>query len=566
MEVLWDRRTPVFIRRVAHARAGLLATLCMVLAATAPVAEADPVAPLAIDQCDISDEQLEAQGARIRSVRIDNLNIFDLEDPKEDKALFRLMNGLHARTKPWVIERQLLFEEGDPFDRRKLEETERILRRTGYLYDARIVVASCDESGLEVLVRTRDVWTLQPGISVSRSGGESRVGLDIQEENFLGRGGSVRYARKIDEERSTTQVGYSDQNLAGRWIAIAATIADSSDGHEFDLSLARPFYALDTRWALGGRVLDARRDDTVYSLGEDIGDFRQDIEHIDVYRGWSSGLSDGWIHRWFAGLVYDQRMFSQQEGLPEGAPLPEDRRHVYPYLGYRFLEDRYRKGENLDQIYRTEDISLGARVDLRLGLLSEALGSTRNGMIFSAGASRGYGDPARALWNFSVQTSGRIEDGDLRNALFGGAARWHLRQSERRLLFASVSVEITDALDLDNPLEIGGDSGLRGYPLRYQRGDGRARFTIEQRYFTDYYLWRLFRVGGAVFFDAGRVWGDNPFGGENLGLLRDVGFGLRLASTRSSIGKMIHLDFAFPLDGDPSIESFQVLLEGKRSF
>jgi outer membrane translocation and assembly module TamA len=102
--------------------------------------------------------------------------------------------------------------------------------------------------------------------------------------------------------------------------------------------------------------------------------------------------------------------------------------------------------------------------------------------------------------------------------------------------------------------------------LRYQRGERRAQFTIEQRYFTDYYLWRLFRVGGAIFFDAGRVWGRDPFGSENLGLLRDVGFGLRLSSTRSSVGKMIHIDFAFPLDGDPSIDSFQFLVEGKRSF
>mgnify|MGYP000473531941 CR=1 FL=1 len=46
----------------------------------------------------------------------------------------------------------------------------------------------------------------------------------------------------------------------------------------------------------------------------------------------------------------------------------------------------------------------------------------------------------------------------------------------------------------------------------------------------------------------------------------NVGFGLRLASTRSSLGKMIHIDLAFPLDGDPSIDSVQFLVEGKRSF
>ncbi|MEI2419663.1 hypothetical protein V6O07_05270, partial [Arthrospira platensis SPKY2] len=64
----------------------------------------------------------------------------------------------------------------------------------------------------------------------------------------------------------------------------------------------------------------------------------------------------------------------------------------------------------------------------------------------------------------------------------------------------------------------------------------------------------------------GRVWGDNPYGGENLGWLRDLGFGLRLASTRSSSGRMFHLDLAFPLDGDSSIDNVQLLFEARRTF
>jgi hemolysin activation/secretion protein len=121
-------------------------------------------------------------------------------------------------------------------------------------------------------------------------------------------------------------------------------------------------------------------------------------------------------------------------------------------------------------------------------------------------------------------------------------------------------------LDLDNPLEIGGDTGLRGYPLRYQSGDASMLFTVEQRYFTDWYPFRLARVGGAVFADVGRTWGDNPVQGSSLGWLRDVGFGLRLGPTRGAAGDVIHLDIAFPLDGDPSIDKVQILLESKGSF
>ena len=535
--------------------------------ADTPDHEPDRVDALATEAgCPISHEQLEASGARIREVRIDNQNIFDLDDPEEDKRLFRAMNRLHVVTRSSIIRQQLLFKPDEPFEARLLYESERILRATNYLYDASITVASCDENAVDIDVRTQDVWTLKPGVSVSRSGGETRYGLDLQEENFLGRGGSVRYARRIDEDRRSTEIGYRDPNLRGRWIAIDTTLADNSDGHVLALSLARPFYALDTRWAAGGRVLDRKGDDSVYALGDEIGKYQENVDYFDVFGGWSDGLSGSWVQRWLAGLVYDSRRFERTADSIDLAVIPEDRRLLYPYIEYQLLEDNFVRAENLDQIYRTEDVFVGAQVRLRLGLLAGGLGSDRNGAVFSTRARRGYGDPSRVLWEFFAHADGRLEEGDFGNTVFGGGFDSYIRQSERRLLFISLSADVGEALDLDNPIEIGGDNGIRGYPLRYQRGDARARFTIEQRYFTDYYLWRLFRVGGAVFFDAGRVWGEDPFGSRNLGLLRDVGFGLRLGSTRSSIGKMIHIDFAFPLDGDDSIDNFQFLVEGRRSF
>lgn len=527
--------------------------------------QAQPGATQPVD-CKLSLAELEAAGMHIGEIQVDNLNIFDTAEPEEDKALFRLMNNLHVLTRESVIRRQLLFEPGSPLRRQQLEESERILRGTPYLYDAQVTVVRCAEGTADVHVRTQDVWTLKPGFSLSRSGGESRVGFDLQEENFLGRGGSVRYLRRIDDERRSTEIGYSDRNLGGRWIAVNTTIADNSDGHVFELGVERPFYSLDTRRALGGRVLDERRNDKVYALGDEVGRYRSDIEYLDLYAGRSDGLRGDWVRRWLAGIVVDRREFANVDDSLAPGLVPSDRRLAYPYVEYQLLEDRYQRGENLDQIYRTEDVLLGAQVRLRLGLASSSLGSDRSAAVFNAQASRGYGDPQTMLWEFATHAHGRYERDEFANLVFGGATRWYLRQSERRLLFASLRTDFGENLDLDNPIEIGGDDGLRGYPLRYQRGHARAQFTIEQRYFTDYYLWRLFRVGGAVFFDAGRVWGANPYGGERLGLLRDVGFGLRLGSTRSSIGRMIHIDFAFPLDGDNSISSFQFLVEGKRSF
>ncbi|RZV38235.1 MAG: hypothetical protein EX272_03415, partial [Chromatiales bacterium] len=114
-------------------------------------------------------------------------------------------------------------------------------------------------------------------------------------------------------------------------------------------------------------------------------------------------------------------------------------------------------------------------------------------------------------------------------------------------------------------VEIGGKTGLRGYPLRYQVGDSKLLATVEQRFFTDWYPFRFARVGAAVFADAGRVWGANPLGPDYRGWLADAGVGLRFALTRVS-DQVVHMDLAFPLNGDSSIDDVQFLLELRNSF
>ena len=512
------------------------------------------------------DRVLEESNAVIGRIIIDNQNIFDLENPKEDNALFRFANRIHIRTRPSTIRAQLLFESGDPYRRRLLDESERILRSNSYLYEAEIVPVSYADGRVDVRVFTRDVWTLKPGLSFSRSGGKNRASIELEEENFLGRGGGLSVGRSTDEERDSTFFQYSDKHLGGSWLALGLTWANNSDGHARALNIEHPFYALDTRRAAGAGFADELREDPVYEEGDEIARFRHDIDYLEAHYGWSDGLRDGWARRWFAGIVRDEHGFEPAPGEPEPLVIPEDRKLIYPFVGFQLVQDHYWKGENLDQIRQTEDFALGTQLTLRLGWSDPAFGADRSALVFSGEVGRGFGDPASKLLLLSGWTAGRLESGDLANALLGGSARFYLRQSEKHLFFMALGGDVAEDLDVDNVIDIGGDNGLRGYPLRYQRGTARALFTIEQRRFTDYYLFRLFRVGAAAFFDAGRTWGDNPQGLDSRGWLRDVGIGLRLNSTRSSLGKMIHIDLAFPLDGDDDIDEVQLLLEGKRSF
>lgn len=146
------------------------------------------------------------------------------------------------------------------------------------------------------------------------------------------------------------------------------------------------------------------------------------------------------------------------------------------------------------------------------------------------------------------------------------SARYYHRQSDRRLFFASAEIDSGEKLDLDNEILLGGENGLRGYPLRYRNGLGRWTVTLEQRGFTDWYPFRLVHVGAAAFVDVGGTWGNVDGQRSRHDILADAGVGLRLGNSRSALGNVLHVDLAFPLHGDRSIKSMQIIVETKKSF
>ncbi len=511
-------------------------------------------------------QPLVHEGAVIGKVVLDKSDVFDLSNPEENNSLFRLANRWHIITKDKTIQQQLLFKSGDPYSQRLIDESERILRKNTYLYDAKIKPLRVKDGVVDVSVATRDVWSLGPDFSYSRSGGENRSGIGLEDTNLLGRGQALRVKYADNVDRSSISVRFIDRNFANSWVSTSFSIADNSDGRSNWLSVIRPFYALDTRWTAGGSALDDDRRTALYQLGDEAAEYQHERGFFTAYGGWSKGLRGGYARRWTVGMVHDDNQFSevQSPSLPQA--LPEDRRLVYPFAKFSLVEDSFETSRNRNQIGRTEDILMGTTFSATLGWSDEALGADRDALIYSTTFSRGLGSLKGRSLILGASASGRVESGKAVNSLVRINARYYLSQSDKRLFFATLHTTIGDELDLDNTVQLGGDSGIRGYPQRYQNGESKAVLTIEQRYFTDWYPFRLARVGMAIFADAGRVWGENPLGSEPLGWLADVGFGLRLARTRSSGRKMIHIDVAFPLNGGESIDSVQILVQSKRSF
>ncbi len=551
------------VRLVQHRRLdGLEILLCGLLAAVLLPAILDAGGLEAPPECDLA--VLERSGAVIGTVTLQVADIFDTSDPNEDRALFRLANRLHFKTRDGVVRRRLLFRSGDPFSRRLLEESERVLRTTHYLYDARIRVVGCADGVVDVHVWTRDVWTLDAGFGFRREGGKNSFDFEVSDSNFLGFGKDMTLARHQDVDRTVSLLHYRDVNFTGRWMTLEVWLADNSDGRRRALVLEQPFYSLESNWSAGFRGNDEVRVDSLYTLGEVSDRYRHELKLAELFWGRSRGLVRGRTVRWTLGGTYDRHRFS---AAPDGSQvIPTDRTLVYPWVGVELLQDRYTTVRDIDTIARTEDLNLGAHLRARLGYSADLLGASRNAAVVDFRASTGHRLRDGMMVLLRGSSSWRWGSGGPENLLAGAGVRLYVRDWGRQLFFATLSADLGRNLDGDTRIELGGDSGLRGYPLRYQTGDRRVLATLEQRFFSNWYPFRLFHVGGAVFVDAGKAWTAGAPSPSDRGVLKDVGVGLRFASSRSSSGAMLHLDLAFPLDRDGGIKAVQWLVSTKETF
>lgn len=507
-----------------------------------------------------------AAGDRIGTIYFRVSDIFDTSKPGENKAVYRLANRLHIDTREDALRSQLLFAEGDAYSQRVVDETERALRRLRYIREPRIRVVDRHDGVVDLEVSASDVWTLSPGVAFGRKGGANHSSIEFDDYNVFGTGKRLSLGVHSDVDRTSKSFLYIDPNVFGTRWTTEAGYSNNNDGDGMLLDVERPFYSFDTHWTAGVSLL---ADDGIqhrYSLGKRADAYRRERREADVHFGTSQGWDDGWVRRFTTGLRFDEKQFSDAPGAPASAMLPSDRAFAYPYAGIELIQDDFATDTNVDQIERTEDFEFGRRFMAEVGYADSAFGGDTSATLLRAAASRGWRlHPEHSLF-VGAALSGRLEGGATRNTLWSANARYFWRTSRNTLFYTSLSGDFGNALDLDDELTLGGDNGLRGYPLRYQSGNSRALLTLEERFYTNWYPFRLFHVGGAVFADIGRSFGPSAIDVPNLGTLRDVGFGLRFSNSRSALANVLHLDVAFPLDGDDSIRNVQFLVETKRSF
>lgn len=509
------------------------------------------------------------QPQKVAEIVINSQDIFD-ESKADTGFLHRLANRFHFTTNADVIAERLPFKKGQQVTPEQLAEAERIIRREMYIRDARVTyIDTCNIDDMaRIQVETWDNWSLLPSLSFGRKGGKNRFEVGFKEDNLFGRGIHASVEYKSDEQRSGFRFVTRAPISFIPHSNVLLDVEDNDDGSIVQFQFDKPFYQLSTENRFLANYLSFKRVDEIFQNGGTRNVFEHEGHQYDLAYGFLLEREGDDLHRLTFGVTDQLDKFAQPEdGIETGfrQVIPMERRFVYPWVEYEYLQNDFKVLQDIYLTNQNEDINLGWSAKVKLGYETHSPDSSM-GMHLNSSVSRGY------LWDSSLlllgadlsATLGVLEDDYFSASLHG---EYFDRLSSKFAFYTSGLLSISQHPFYDLPVTLGGESGVRGYPLQYQHGDDRAKASVELRYYPQINIYRVLDMGMVAFLDAGKAWsGESSRDNEDGGVLASTGLGARFYSNRSSHRNVIHVDMAFPLSNGENVDSWQWRLQVKQSF
>ena len=191
---------------------------------------------------------------KINFVRLDPLgsSIYDTTF-HNNTWLNKTANAVHINTRVKVLQRNLLFGEGDRVDPQTMADNERLLRDQSYIEDVRILIkeVSGNSSLVDVTIVVKDVWAKAFFVELNdvQSGK-----AEIWDRNILGSGHELQNNIHWDPSHSNLfgyEAFYRNRNILGSFIDNKINYQDVYGLQSYGISLNRSFFTPNTRYAGG---------------------------------------------------------------------------------------------------------------------------------------------------------------------------------------------------------------------------------------------------------------------------------------------------------------------------
>lgn len=540
-------------------------------------------------------------GKTIGHITIRNEDVF-----AEPNGL-RFFNIFHSTTKPRTIRRELTFDEGQVWDQDLIAESARRIKDPLYTSVVAIIpIKSATEGKVDVLVVTRDIWSLRLNTQYAiQENSLTNLTISVSENNFLGLRKTVALTMLMDQGSVSVGPLFIDKNFLGQHLDFRVRLEKiltrqsldvvtrdgmhipttdpggiqddgkfRSEGSAATITLTKTLWSLASKWGGGGAVTYRNAISRSY-----FGAGLRAYDNLDTpdpdnlpreyrMRVWSVNASA--TRRWGKTLKHQLELgynvSSTEPSLLPNFPadpalradfienvFPRNELISDPFAEYSLFLAKYRTVRNIDTYELAEDIQLGPTMSVGLAQSLKLLGSDFNftrpsltlGWTFPWGRD-GY-------YRFSAGGQMRIQGGKTIDNTATAAVR-AATPTMGYIRFVANAHGETRWHDTQNSYyTLGSDGGLRGYHVGQFFGDRRIVGALEMRTVSmPFYWWLKFlRVGGVVFYEAGGA--DDTFG--RMKIYQDVGIGIRWLIPQTS-RELFRADLAFPLNNaEPGVRA-----------
>jgi hypothetical protein len=507
-----------------------------------------------------------------------------------------MLNWLHVLTKEWIIQRELLVHEGDPYVQVLVDETARNMRSRMPVQVSLVVIVpvkSKEPGKVDILVITKDIWSLRLSFDIAYTpGGLENLVIVPQETNFLGQHHTAQTRFQLRPESYTLGIGYNVPRFGYSWIGAGANASitinrrtGAPEGSSVGLSAGQSLYSTRTDWAWATEVSYsvgvARRYSNahVFEFDSRLTPAHEAIpwEYKTRDFGGSASVtrSFGWALKNNFSLSFNASTTTYEMfdipgydpnacaiAIASGNPvpsmcvavldfqsraLPVGESRVYPSISWSTFATDFLRTLDINTLALQEDYRLGHNASVSLYPVTRALGSTRDlvGVSAKAGYTIAMGD---GLAGANVSTFAEVSDGVVTDGSVGGSFGAVTPRFGVGRLLMNTSYSNRYKNYLNQRSFIGGEDRLRGYPTAFFAGKDTVFFNMEYRSRAIEIL--KAQIGGVLFYDAG----DAADGVSNFQPKQSVGFGIRTLFPQ--VNRLVfRFDFAFPLNRGPFPET-----------
>ncbi|MDN4503487.1 hypothetical protein QX776_13830 [Alteromonadaceae bacterium BrNp21-10] len=489
--------------------------------------------------------------------------IFDLTD-NDSIFLHRWANFLHVDTKVATLKNEAAFFINKcEVNAADLAELERHLRNTRYIRDAKVEF----DKDKHISVNTWDNWSLMPTLSAGRKGGKNKFEFGFQERNLLGLGINAKLEYFTDSQRSGYKLDTTFPLSMGNNTEANFRLVDSDDGEYYGAFLQKKFVSFDTPYAFKIGASESTFNDTIFQNGKDKSTFTHQTKFATAEGGWLYQDNQNSTLRFNVGLTQDSHYFEYLDAKHsiDEPIIPLDRDFLYPFIGIDYQQKDYRKLQNIHLINHIEDFNFGWQFTGKLGT---SINSSQNAasLIWQAEVNKGFSLSPESLLLMQLQVEGEQYDTRPNRLLSSLTSEFFYRFNPQWAFHFKNTNVISSHQYIEDPVSLGGDTGLRGYPVQYQHGDKSILFNTEIRYYPHINIYKVLELGAVGFIDTGKAWDAINSGNVENKWLNSVGIGARLYSSHSSEAKVIHIDLAAPLSNSDSVNTYEFRVTTNYSF